>query len=351
MKFFMFSICFLSIFTIIEASEAIDFFKFENNSSTARLYFKSDSDPELIENGKNFTVLFKGNYFQKEKISLSKDNSLLMKKLTIKNYENKGGALNILGKAAFSGKIERIAPDVVTIRLTSTAPATPKPVTLTQPINITSTEPKILKKKEEKVVAEKQTLPITSEQESEKKNIVSKEDNELNSLISSISKEKETSAETSETVSDTPIYILFAITSIVFGILFFINKKKKAGKFNSKNGKIMNIVETMQIGLKEKLLLVKVGESYVMLFSSDKDMKPMGTFSKESIGETYVSELKSTTVQNEKEQIKPQLRDNISSFQKKISSMITESNEQKSVNSAEEELYATLGRLRKIAVK
>lgn len=326
MKLVMFSICFLSIFTMLNASETIDFFKFENNSSTAKLYFKSHKDPELIKNGRNFTVLFKENYFPDEKSTLAKDSTFLMKKLTIKNYENKGGALNILGKTGFNGKIKRIAPDVVTITLTPFVSTAPRQIV--KPINVASTEPKIVKKKIDK--------PIKTE------------DKELKALISSISKDKIDKGEKKEEISNNPIYILLGITSLIFGILFLINKKKKVGRLNNKNGKLMNIVETMQIGLKEKLLLVKVGQNYVMLFASDKDMKPMATFDQETIGGLN-SEIENIQIKTETK--RPQTKKNVNSFQKKISSMISESNEKRDRSSAEEELYATLGRLRKVAAK
>jgi len=364
---------------LLSAEGKVDFFKIKDESKSYDLYFHTDKDPQLITGGKNFTVLFNNTFFVKEVVSASVPSGKFFRQIKIKNYPAKGGALNIFASKNVRGTIKRISPDVVKVVIhknRSFAPAIVK--------NHKKSNKKLTRNKADvKFAAASEILKTPAAQktvEKKAKNKVkkivndTKESEEFVSLFDDKDDEKEKKdGVILKSDSDGSNFTMLAALFLVISGAAIFAMKKKGKKSIFGNSGILNIVETLNLGLKEKLLLIDVAGNYILLFVKDKDVKQLAEFkgedgcsiknmlreSEQAISNEWLSKdlakdedlmYEKPVVSQSSEQSNKKEKKSIKPFHNKLEQLI-EKEQSSRKRGVEQDIFETINRLRKVSVR
>ncbi len=376
----------------LSAAETIDMFKLSYENKHQALFFKSTTDPEIVKSGDNLTVLFSGKDFVKErKYEEDSIGDKALKRVWIKNYPNKGGAVNVAGNAPLSAKIMRISPDVVKVEIAKAGAATALVVQELPPVvpeekaaKINLTPKEAVAKKEiadtKKEIAAPAEKPLLKESDAPKKEIAEKaqqpENKEEKEAVAALAKpaaekpvektEKSdflASLDTKEEKSGTPtsdklmlIMAIFVVSAA--GFLFFKKRGKNGGLAESS---LLSIVETLSLGLKEKLMLVNVAGTYVLLFMRDKDVRELAVFKgddaediKRELGKADLSDVlgkdiaKHNSKQTKTENV---ISSRIKPFRNKLEQLIENETMKRNDMSIEDEVFSTISKLKGIKAR
>ncbi len=341
------------VFAVLNAG-SVDLFKVQEGESTNRLFFHASSDPEIIRSGRNLSVLFRGEDFVREKeVSLATAKNPI-RRLNTKNYKEKGGAANIIHRGSFTVRVNRISPDVVRVDVVSgNFPAA------------------VAAKKQEKQAAETVAeKPVPADQEAvpelpkdvKKPLAVAKRGDDVEMFTfddeKKDDKKKSAAASLSDVGDDSFNGSYLAVISLMLfsvALLLFLKRKKGgSGGILGKSG-VMNVVETLPMGFKEKLVLLDVAGSYLLLFVKDKEMKELAVFKGEEalkIRESLLSRKKN--MKTESFLTDPEKDSSGNPFRDKLESLIkneSESREKGAGMAVEDKVFQTINQLKGLKLR
>lgn len=334
-----------------ETGKTVDLFKLAGENGGQALYFKSAADPLLIKKDNKISILFKGIDFPGEKSSVNIPKKGIVKNITIKNYEGKGGAANILADKSFNAEVVRISDDVVKVQITASpatniAPIEEKPAIKAAVVKEASKETAAVKEEPKEIAAVKEEPKKTIAPE-EVKAVEKPVETAAASVTPAAAAIKEnpgkytpfdleeSGKEEGGASAGTKILAVTIIMLFGTGAFFFYRKKGKKDIF-SKSG-IMNIVESLSLGIKEKLVLLDVGGNYVLLFVKDKDVRELTMFSGDDADKIQNRIARKDFVPEETASVKP--------FKSRLEKLI-EQEKQNRESTIESQVYSTINRLK-----
>ncbi|HYF83042.1 MAG TPA: flagellar biosynthetic protein FliO [Clostridia bacterium] len=86
------------------------------------------------------------------------------------------------------------------------------------------------------------------------------------------------------------LYFLF-MTAVILGAAYYVTKYLARKGLSSANNKNLKIVETIPLGIDKSLLLVKVGEQYLLLGNTQKELTMLTAVDKEKLTLSNASEV------------------------------------------------------------
>lgn len=86
------------------------------------------------------------------------------------------------------------------------------------------------------------------------------------------------------------LYFIF-MSAVILGAAYFVTKYIARKGFKVSGNKNLKIVETVSLGIDKNLLLVKVGEQYLLLGSTQKNISMLTTIDKEKLTVGNTSEV------------------------------------------------------------
>ena len=359
---------FLLIFSFINLhaleSNLSDLFKISSKNNNSVLFIHSKINPKIIRNGKNVSLLFENSNFVKDCIIPFDNKFSALKRIKIKNYKQKGGAINLIVNNNVDFKIKRISPDVVKILVLSKHIFVKKSENIQKNSTKKTTVVANLNKKnvvkKDNVIIQKnitkKEVKLQGVVEKKEKNNVKKDN--LSFLFNK--KENKSVEKTDNTMK------IYAIAFLFLGFVAAIFYNKKRGKnFINNNNSLMKIVEALPLGLKEKLVLLDVAGNYVLLFVKDKDVKELTMFSGDKaknitalLNQTEEDEDIFKDFQNDKimDFAKEKKERKSVSFSDKLSQMVANEKKNRTTESTtynddlESELYKTISKLKKMRI-
>ncbi len=285
-----------------DEASAVDMFKVNEEGGRVVLFFKSSSDPEIVKSGGDLAVLFRDKSFVREKVHNDPLKNDAVRRLSVKNYEGKGGAVNVLGKQALDAVVIRMSEDVVRVELGRAVTLGAAPVekkikdVKAEALDMAVTGAFV--KKEEpaaekptpvapakaEVAAAAETAAPQTDEAAEKVRLAAAKVEETAPALTVAAAAKESAAPLSaalmpekqeSSMTFKMVAVLFLLAVGTAGALL-IRKRGKKDIFG-KSG-LLSIVESLSLGMKEKLVLLDVGGNYVLLFVKDKDVRELTVF-------------------------------------------------------------------------
>lgn len=86
------------------------------------------------------------------------------------------------------------------------------------------------------------------------------------------------------------LYFLF-MSAVILGAAYYVTKYLARKGLSSANNKNLKIVETIPLGIEKSLLLVKVGEQYLLLGNTQKGLTMLTAVDKEKLTLSNASEV------------------------------------------------------------
>jgi len=86
------------------------------------------------------------------------------------------------------------------------------------------------------------------------------------------------------------LYFVF-MSAIILGAAYFATRFIAGKGFSASNNKNMKVVESISLGIDKTLLLVKVGEQYLLLGSTQKNISLLTTIEQEKLNLTSAAEV------------------------------------------------------------
>jgi len=106
------------------------------------------------------------------------------------------------------------------------------------------------------------------------------------SFIAAAAASGQTNSTGAVTTADSTVYGIFYflfMSAVILGAAYYVTKYLARKGLNPANNKNLKIIETVPLGIDKSLLLVKVGEQYLLLGSTQKNISLLTVLEQEKL--------------------------------------------------------------------